>query len=42
MNRLLTRLQSALAGRYAVEQDLGRGGMAVVFAMAPRLGLGRC
>ncbi len=27
----LTRLRTALAGRYEVEQELGRGGMAVVF-----------
>ena len=28
---LLERLKSALAGRYAVESEIGRGGMAVVF-----------
>lgn len=31
MDALLVRLQRALAGRYAVEQELGRGGMAVVY-----------
>src|SRR5687768_11723151 len=31
MDFLLSRLQSALAGHYAVEQQIGRGGMAVVF-----------
>jgi serine/threonine-protein kinase len=28
---LLTRLSAALAGRYAIERELGRGGMATVF-----------
>jgi serine/threonine-protein kinase len=28
---LLTRIQEALAGRYAIERELGRGGMATVF-----------
>jgi serine/threonine-protein kinase len=31
MDALLTRLQRALTGRYTVEQELGRGGMAVVY-----------
>jgi len=31
MSELLERLQSALADRYAVESEIGRGGMAVVF-----------
>ena len=31
MDSLLSRLQRALAGRYTVQQELGRGGMAVVF-----------
>jgi serine/threonine-protein kinase len=31
MNNLLERLKSALADRYAVESEIGRGGMAVVF-----------
>jgi serine/threonine-protein kinase len=31
MEPLLVRLQRALAGRYSVEHELGRGGMAVVF-----------
>ena len=31
MPDLLERLTSALAGRYAVESEIGRGGMAVVF-----------
>ena len=31
MPDLLERLQSALADRYAVESEIGRGGMAVVF-----------
>jgi len=31
MESLLIRLQRALAGRYAVEHELGRGGMATVF-----------
>jgi len=28
---LLARLQSALAERYAIERELGRGGMATVY-----------
>ncbi|MBI1723674.1 MAG: protein kinase, partial [Gemmatimonadetes bacterium] len=28
---LLSRLRAALAGRYAIERELGRGGMATVF-----------
>jgi tRNA A-37 threonylcarbamoyl transferase component Bud32 len=31
MNNLLERLKSALADRYAVESEIGRGGMATVF-----------
>ena len=31
MPELLERLQSALAGRYTVERELGRGGMATVY-----------
>jgi serine/threonine protein kinase len=31
MPDLLERLQSALAERYAIEREAGRGGMAVVF-----------
>ena len=31
MESLLTRLQSALADRYAIERELGRGGMATVW-----------
>ncbi len=31
MPDILSRLQSALAGRYVVERELGRGGMATVF-----------
>ena len=31
MPDLLERLKSALADRYAVESEIGRGGMAVVF-----------
>ena len=31
MADLLTRLQSALAGRYTIERELGRGGMGLVF-----------
>jgi serine/threonine protein kinase/Tfp pilus assembly protein PilF len=31
MSDLLERLRAALAGRYAVESELGRGGMAVVY-----------
>ncbi len=31
MSDILTSLQTALAGRYAVERELGHGGMAVVF-----------
>jgi tetratricopeptide (TPR) repeat protein len=31
MADLLTRLQTALAGRYTIERELGRGGMAIVF-----------
>jgi serine/threonine-protein kinase len=31
MNTLLIRLQRALEGHYAVEEEIGRGGMAVVF-----------
>ncbi len=33
---LLTRLQAALSGRYTIERELARGGMAVVF-LAPDL-----
>jgi serine/threonine protein kinase len=31
MPDLLERLKSALADRYAIEREIGRGGMAVVF-----------
>lgn len=31
MPDLLERLSAALANRYAVEREIGRGGMAVVF-----------
>ena len=31
MNAVLERLRAELAGRYAVEQELGHGGMAVVY-----------
>ena len=31
MTDLLTRLAAALAGRYAIERELGRGGMATVY-----------
>lgn len=31
MDALLARLQRAIAGRYSVEHELGRGGMATVF-----------
>lgn len=31
MADLLTRLQAALSGRYAIERELGRGGMALVY-----------
>ncbi len=31
MSDLLERLKSALADRYAIERDIGRGGMATVF-----------
>jgi serine/threonine protein kinase len=31
MSDLLSRLQQALADRYAIEREVGRGGMAVVF-----------
>jgi hypothetical protein len=30
MADMLDRLQSALAGRYTIERELGRGGMAIV------------
>ena len=30
MDELLDRLQEALAGRYAIERELGAGGMATV------------
>jgi TolB-like protein/Tfp pilus assembly protein PilF len=39
MNSEIERLRTALAGRYEVEHELGRGGMAVVFlGTDPRLG----
>ena len=31
MDDVLSRLQSALAGRYTLERELGRGGMATVW-----------
>lgn len=31
MSDVLDRLQSALADRYAIQRELGRGGMAIVF-----------
>lgn len=31
MTDLLTRLQTAVAGRYAIQRELGRGGMAIVY-----------
>ena len=31
MAELLSRLQAALAGRYTIERELGRGGMATVY-----------
>ncbi len=31
MSQLLSRLQAALADRYRVERDLGRGGMAIAY-----------
>jgi serine/threonine-protein kinase len=34
MSNLLERLNVAFAGRYAIEQELGRGGMATVYRAA--------
>lgn len=34
MSDLLERLKSALADRYAIEREIGRGGMAVVYLAA--------
>ena len=31
MQEVLSRIQPALEGRYAIEQEIGRGGMGIVF-----------
>ena len=36
MSDVLTRLQTALADRYAIEREIGRGGMATVFLAVDR------
>ncbi len=36
MSDLLVRLQAVLADRYAIERELGHGGMAVVFLASRR------
>jgi hypothetical protein len=41
MADLLERLRSALSERYAVERELGRGGMATVVQVSGSLGHGR-